>query len=211
MDAAAQVGAFVVALAINAACGSRLGTAAQDATACMAPQGANPSLWAFSIWGLIYALFTAAYFWFAISGATWAELPTLLAVSWCFNAAWVIASTTNNWKLALVIIVGYLASVCVALPRLAKEQGAAALLGIACGVLAVWLCAALLLNLQLACPCVAAFVGSSASVWVVVGTALIILLSSPGATWPTSQRTACVGTAVWVLVALTGALGETLV
>ena len=201
-----QAGSFVAALAANGIYSKRLADASRAASAiAVADGGANPSVWAFAIWGIIYALFGVAYVWYGASGRDWAALPVLLAVGWGLNIAWVVASTRSRWKLGLGIILAYLVCVCAVLPQLTAGDGATALLGGACGILAVWLCAASLLNLQIAVPAAANVVGMAAPVCVAAGAAGIIKLGSPETSSLSPQTFACLGAALWVLVALSDA------
>lgn len=212
LDAAAalQVGGFTAALVVNSINSRGLDYALREASvAAVAKGGANPTLWAFSFGRFIYSVFAVAYAWYGLSGLDWGALPPLLALGWALNAAWVLASTKTSWNLALGVIVAYLASVLLVLPQMTNGEGPAALLGVVTGMLAVWLSAATLLNVQIALPSTARIVGQTAPLLVAAAAVATILRSQPDeATWPRVQNAACLCTAVWVLPGGTGWLWQ---
>lgn len=152
MDYATSAGAFVVALAVNAALGGSTGElSARASRAAVEAGGLNPNTVTFSIWGVFYAIFLAAYAW-ALPGQ--ASFPTPLAAAWVANAAWMILSSREEWSAALVTLPVYAACMCLALPALtgAGAAGPLQLAGVASAGLVLWLLVATLLNTQLVVP-----------------------------------------------------------
>ena len=149
---------FLLALCVNLALGSTLGTKTKAASEQAVKNGGlNPSLWAFSIWAVLYMAFAIGYvMWF---GADSQPLPWALCAAWLANIAWVLASCANQWTIALGVIVLYLAAALASLSNLQvlpayELQGGngICLLNIATASLTVWLVAAMLLNVQIVLP-----------------------------------------------------------
>ena len=199
---------FLLALCLNLTFASTLGTRSRAASRQAVKNGGlNPTLWAFSLWGVLYMAFTLGYV-MSYSVDT-QPLPWALSCAWIANIIWVLASCANQWTIALGVIVLYLAATLASLRNLQALPGydfqakeGICILNIATASLAVWLVAAMLLNVQIVVP-IYARAAKVAALPIIISVAIFLAFKSgdlsdcPG--WM-SLAVAC--TAIWICLAL---------
>jgi hypothetical protein len=191
-----QLATFACAMGANAIYGSRLGTLSRETFA----GGLNVSVWAFSVWGIIYSLFSIGYVQWALAQAgVLAAAPALsstFVLAWVANAAWLLAFTQRKFFASLGLLFLYIAVVLVALPSVTASSlsfvGAGTILS------AVWLVAAAFLNAQLLLPhgSLTVYAASATLAIASLGGYILSLDRRPG------EKAIGIFGVVWILVAL---------
>jgi len=202
--ASVSIAAFLLALFLNVGLGPKVGSAADLASAAAVAQGGlAPARWAFSIWGIVYALFATGYVVWAKGGCS-PPLPWALCAAWAANAAWLVASTSDRWTLSMGLLLLYLCAALAALPGLqpgSLHASGMVLLNCATVITCVWLVAAAMLNAQAVWPTAAPTLRAAAVPCVVLFAALLASQSSGLAANVPAFGTSLLAVTLWIAAA----------
>lgn len=201
------IAVFVIALCVNFGLGPTLGRKSRAASEeAVAQGGLNPALWAFAIWPILYATFVVGFvMWFPNSSE---PLPWVFCAAWLANIAWLLASCSDQWTLALGLICIYLAASIASLSELRSDpdvglaNNAIGVLNVATASLTIWLVAAMLLNVQIVAPRYARAVKAVALPVLILLALLVVFKSASLSDFPGLMSAAVAFTVIWVCLAL---------